>query len=137
MQNNFQINIGYEKCEKQLDGKIHKPVTLDISKFPALFIDYNHAIEEDTDMDEITSKIMSKCMSFYPQDRVKCVVIDGCGVAYNSMMKPGTYNRKRRDIMMKRLDTYVSKIYAEYLQNPDNFIPHTKYIILVCRIGGA
>lgn len=133
---NFNISIGYVECKKQLNGRIHKLFVLDISKFPVLFIDYNYSLPGYEDMDEISSQIMTKCLSFRPKDRVKCVVIDGQGVAYNSIMKPGTYRHDRRDTMMKRINTFVSKIHEEYLKNPDDFVPHTRYVILVCRIGG-
>lgn len=132
----FNIYPGFVGCAKRTDGKTRKPFTLDLSKFPSLFIDYNYIVAPDVDMDRVTNYIKEKCMTYEPEDHVKCVVIDGYGVAYNSIMKPGTYRRDRCDTMVKRLNTYVSKIYEEYLKDPEHFIPRTKYIILVCRIGG-
>jgi len=132
---NFKIKLGFVESGKHLDGTIHNPFALDLSKFPSLFIDYNHVVPEDTDVDEIASLIMTRCAWFRPEDKVKCVVIDGFGVAYNTVMEPGTYKREARNTMLKRLNSYVSKIYDEYLHNP-NFTPKTKYVFLVCRIGG-
>lgn len=132
----FNIYLGFvQNTDNKGDGKPYKPFVLDLSKFPSLFIDYNHKISIDEDMDPIAKSIMNICSSFYPEDRVKCVVIDGYSVAYNSIMKPGTYRHDARQTMIKRVSTYVSKIYEEYLRNPDDFVPRTRYIILVCRIG--
>lgn len=131
----FNVHLGFEASERKLDGKPYKPFVLDLSKFPSLFVDYNYKVPRDEDTDVIMRNIISKCSSFYSEEPVKCVVIDGYEVSYNSLMKDGTYKRFERKTMLKRLDTYVSKIYDKYLQNPDGFIPRTKYIIVVCRIG--
>lgn len=130
----FNVHIGFIQDKNNLDGKPYKPFVLDLSKFPSLFIDYNYKV--DSGMDTIMKRIRDRCIIYSPQDRVKCVVIDEFGIEYNSIMQPGTYRHDKPETMMKRLDTYVSKIYEEYLKNPDNFIPRTRYIIAVCRIGG-
>lgn len=132
---NFDIHIGFIQSTNKTNNKPYKPFILDLSKFPSLFIDYNYIIDKCEDMDPISKMIMNKCAQFDPEDRIKCVVIDGYSVAYNSIMKPGTYRRAARQTMIKRLNTYVSKIYEEYLRNPEDFVPRTRYIILVCRIG--
>ena len=130
----FKVNIGYVGCTKQSDGKVHKPFALDLSKFPVLFIDYNNTLSVDEDMEDITRLIMTKCISFRPKDRVKTVVLDRSGVAYNSIVKPGTYKQNDAKTMLKHINTIVSRIYEEYMKDPYNFMPHTRYIILVCRI---
>ena len=103
----FKINIGYTKQE-QSD---YKPFYLDLSKYPVLFIDYNHIVCALEDMDIITKQICSRCTFFNPQtDRVKCVVLNSFRVVYNSVMKYGTYRQDRPDIMLKRLKTNPKRI---------------------------
>lgn len=129
----FNVNIGYVECEKRPDGKIHKPFYLDISKYPSLFI--SHTNPMFSDMDEITRKIMTKSLSFRTDERVKSVIIDDYQIVQNSIFKPGTFRHDRPDSMLKRINTFASKLYEEYKKNPD-YVPYTKFIILVNRIQG-
>lgn len=129
----FNVHIGDIECAKTLDGKIHKPFYLDISKFPSLFI--SHTNPMFSDMDEITRKIMTKCLSFRIGNRVKSVIIDDYEIVQNSIFDPGTFRHDRPDSMLKRINTFASKLYEQYQQNPD-MVPYTKFIILVNRIQG-
>ena len=127
---NLNMHIGYVETTQPIDGLLLKPFSVDLTKYPSLFINRDKA-QNISENDPVTLGIIEQAKALDAKEKyLKTVIIDNGLVAYCSAIPEHYYRKKDPEMMMKRLCGTVNKIYDEYLHN-DDFVPYIKYLIVV------
>lgn len=131
--NKIKIHLGYEA--QTFEHRDFKSFDIDLTTFPALFIDYNNNYCGVT-ADPITLSIISQIKDLDKKNRtLHTVIIDKGRITHNSAMPEGTYKKNDPGIMIKRLTAIVAKRYEKSLQD-ESYLTHHKYVVIVKGING-